>query len=400
LLAHGFHIRHPRLPWRALSCALLALVACTVAACGDSGETASDGGTVTIPYLGSSTGPAAGFKQDIQVPPRLATMELERSPRPGMPKVKFERLEDGLDPARAVKNFREAMKSDPIAVLGVTSNTSAAIAPLAKAEKVPFIATGASKVSIAADNRPWVYTPWADPAQVQGTAVKQWLELEPEVKRVVMVQNEQEAASKTQGDAAAGGLEAAGAELVGKVAFNTSTTDFAPLVTRAASYKPDGIIVASTPPQASAIDQAIRKQGIEASVYQIQNSIAEGFFTTIGDAAEGYYGGTTFYADASTPSVKEYVTEFEKLSGGVRPTYSQIYDGFRFLLAALEKADIAGKSTDEARDAVRLALDEVCITAVIGRKECFNDQGYIEQPPILLRFGKDGKATIAKGGAE
>lgn len=397
--SHTQGTRPRRRAARALPCAALAVAACTLAACGESEQVASGGETVTIPYLASTTGPAAGFKQDMVVPPQIVTMELENGDR-NLPKIEFDRMEDSLDPAQAVRNFREAMKEDPIAILGVSSNTSAAIAPLANAQKVPFIATGASKVSIASDNRPWVYTPWADPAKVQGTAVQQWLELEPDVKRVVMIQNEQEAASKTQGDAAAGGLEAAGAQLVGKVGFNTSTTDFAPLVTRAAGYNPDGIIVASTPPQASAIDQAIRKQNIDASVYQIQNSIAEGFFTTIGDAAEGYYGGTTFFAGADTPSVGKYVKEFEERSGGVRPTYSQIYDGFQFLMAAIEKANVEGKSTDEAREAVRQALDEVCIAAVIGREECFNDQGYIEQPPILLKFGKDGGATVADGGAQ
>lgn len=378
----------------------LAAVGLLAAGCGG-GATASGspGKTLTIPYIASTTGPAAGYKADFKVPPKLVKKMLGKTNGQKVPNVKFKFLEAGLSPSRGVRDFRQAMKSDPVVVMGGGSTVSTAVAPLANRAGVPFIATGASKVSIAAKNRPWVFTPWASPQQVQGAAVKRWLKHEPQIKRVVMLENVQDAASKTQGDAAAAGVKAAGKTLAGVVSFNTGTTDFAPLISKAKSLKPDGIIVASTPPEASSIDKAIKQSlGARISVYQIQNTLSQGFFTTVGAAAKGNYAGTTFYAGASSPGVQKYVTSFKKLSGGVRPTYAEIYDGFQFLTAALKKVDLAGKSTKDARKALDHALRNTCIDPVVGNKECFNSQGYVKKQPLLLRFDAHVHGTVVGPG--
>ena len=378
----------------ALSCAALGLATTSLAACGATTSEAVSGDSLTIPYLAAVAGPAAGAKEDIEVPPELIMQKVSGAEKSGkLPELKIVMHENNLDPTQAVRDFKNVMESDPVVILGAQSNTATAIAPLAARAKVPFVALGTSSVATAADNRPWVFTPWADAQEVQGQAVGQWLDKEPQVKKVVVIINEQEAASKVQGDAASKGAESADAEVVETVSIDTDTTDFAPVIARAKKADADGVIIATQPAQASALAEVIQEQNWDVSGYLIQNTLSEGFFTTVGDAADGFYAGSTFFAGSKEPTVAKYVADFKKLSGDIPPTYPQIYDGLELLVAALETVDLEGMTVTEAREAIRDALEAACTTAVTGQELCFNDDGYVEAAPILLTVGKGGSLT-------
>ncbi len=349
------------------------------------------GSTLIIPFLASNTGPAAAMRDDVRVPAMMVVNAANTAHRPGLPEFSIKFYDSQLDPKQAVRNYQEIVKSDPVLIMGSFSSTSGAVAPLANRDGIPFIAGFSSVADIARKNRPWVFNTTPDLVVVIGDGVKAWFKREPSVKKVVMIQDQKDLAATVQGDGAAKGVTAAGGTMVGTVTFETGATDFAAIVTRAKAMAPDGIVVASLPADGAAIVQEIRRQGMHASLFLVQSVLGQGFYQTVGNAAEGAYAATTFFVDDPSPAVQEYVKAFEKASGGLKPVFGLSYESWSFAVAALEKAQVVGKSVKDARLAVRKALETVTIKGVTGMPLHFNAEGFCPHPAILLRIGANGK---------
>lgn len=389
--------------------ALTALLLLTVAACGGSGSSpqasgssGSGGGgktigdTLTIPYLADITGPAASAKNEMLIPAQMVVDEINKASPQGVPKLKIKVYDSQEDPAQAIRNFQTIKDSNPVVVVGSYSATANPVAPVANDAGIPFIAGFTSVISIATDNRPNVFAATPDIAVLEGNALKSWQEAKPSVKRVVVIEDTKNVATSTQGDAAVAALKKLGMSVAGTVSFETGATNLTPLVQKAAGMHPDGVIIAALAPDMVALSKTVKQQGLakSASVFLLPSGLNAGFFKTIGDDADGYYGGTFFYPGASSPATVAYVNEFKKRSGGSPPGTDLEYTAWKLLAAALTEAKVQGMTVDQARAAVRDALTKASITGATGKERSFNSQGYEQPFDVVLKLGNGGSAQL------
>jgi ABC-type branched-subunit amino acid transport system substrate-binding protein len=347
-----------------------------------------------IPYLGSTTGPAAAFANDTTLPAQIAVEAINAEEIDNMPHLTIKQVDSQLDPAKAVANYREIVKDDPVIVVGSYSSEGTAVAPLANADKIPFVVAFSTVPDIPRKNRPYVYSPATEISHVAGVGIEKWLKAEPSIKTVAMIKDEKDVAASAQGGAAATAIEGAGKTLAGTVGFQTGATDFAASVTRALESSPDGVVVASLAGDAVAIVQEIRRQNKDVSIYLIQAAVGPAFLTSVGPAADGAYAGTDFYA--SDPRVADYTAAFKKLSGDKAPGYGFPYDAWLLLTRALADADLGCTTGAEAREKIRTALDAVETEGVTGDVIAFNDEGFTDRTGILVRLSGDGSIETVK----
>jgi branched-chain amino acid transport system substrate-binding protein len=378
--------------------AIVLTSALALSACGSgSGGTDVVGDEITIPVLSSTTGPAAPFAKDNTVPAELAVAEYNANRPDGAPTIVLATTDAQLDPGKAVAAYRSALAKNPVVYMGGLTAESSAIAPLANKDKIPFVPTLTSVVSVATANRPWTFVPAASYDDTMREGAGLWLGKEPSAKKVVLLGDDANSATKAQGTATTAGVKAAGREMGDTFTFQTGLTDFGPIIAKIKSSGADGIVVAALPNDAAAAMKEIRRQNVDKPVFLTQSALGSAFFSNVGDAARGAYGAGTFFAGDTSPGTVAYVKAFQEKSGGLPPSFDTPYLAWKLVLAAIGKADIKGKTVPDAREAIKDALGSVQITSLSGDTFAVNKDGYTPQKPILLQVGTDGKPAKVAG---
>lgn len=140
------------------------------------------------------------------------------------------------------------------------------------------------------------------------------------------------------------GFDLAGAEL-----YERSTKDFAPLLTKINALKPEAIdIGSSSPATAGLIVRQARELGYKGRFVQTGGA---GWLEVVEAAGKEAAAGlvNVLYTDTSTPGFKTLAAAYEKKAGH-RPNelIAPYYDGWRLVLAAIEKAGDVNDTTKVA----------------------------------------------------
>jgi branched-chain amino acid transport system substrate-binding protein len=147
--------------------------------------------------------------------------------------------------------------------------------------------------------------------------------------------------------------EAAGVQVREKVYYARGTTDFAPIVTRILSSRPDAVETASTPPgDVGVLVKQLRQVGFTGPIGHLGGPGTE----QAAQVAGGYGVLGDFYAYApynpDDPKIKEFQQQVQQaLNAAAEPNTPLWTPGARLVLAAIEKA-----GTMEDVEAVATAL--------------------------------------------
>ena len=147
------------------------------------------------------------------------------------------------------------------------------------------------------------------------------------------------------------GFDLAGAEL-----YERSTKDFAPLLTKILSLKPEAIdLGSSSPATAGLIVRQARELGYKGRFVQTGGA---GWLEVVEAAGKEAAAGlvNVLYTDTSTPGFKTLAAAYEKKTGHrANELIAPYYDGWRLVLAAIEKAGDVNDTTKVA-DAFKTVL--------------------------------------------
>jgi branched-chain amino acid transport system substrate-binding protein len=368
--------------------ATTAAAAATTTAAGGATTTAASATTpikVKIAYDGPTTGPAAGLASEITYPTQMALEDLKAM---GLD-IDLEQFDSQFDPARAVALYRDAIKDDPLAVMGSVSNSAAAIGPLANQASIPFIPALAAVLDVTTKNRPWVFTTSGDTQQFIGQGIKAWLTENSTITKVAAITDSKNVSTAAQGQWA---MDAAGDKAAESENFETGATDFAALVARAIGQGANGIVIASTPSDTAAIAKEIRRQGSQALIFIVQGAFSQEAIKAGGDTLAGAYVVGQWFSGLTNPETIAYEKRFLEKSGGKPAVWSHMYEAWMMLgRAILSVPGIQDMSLKDAREALRAALEKVQFPPVGGGAPIqFNAQGYTDRTAVLVELKADG----------
>ncbi len=349
---------------------------------------------IRIGVTGTFTGPAAA----IGIPYKQAS-ELFPSQVAGKP-VKWIVLDDGGDPAAAVKNARRFVDEDQVdAILGSTSPPgSMAMFDVATESKTPQLSL--APVPIPADKRTWLFNvPQAVPIMV--SAIVDHMAAQ-KVKTVGFI-----GFTDSWGDQNFGALqklaEAKGIKVVGNERYNRVDTSVTAQALKIFTENPDVVFIGGSASPAVLPHLALRDLGYKGQIYHSHGSVSRPVLQAGGKSLEGSIAptGPVIVADELPDSypTKKAALDFiriyeEKWGKGTRnPFAGYAWDGMLIVTSAIPEALKAGEpGTPAFRDGLRKAIEsgkEVQGTHAVYRYTPDDHYG-VDQRARVLVVVKDG----------
>ncbi len=220
--------------------------------------------------------------------------------------------DDQLQPAQSVLCFRKTISDGSMVELGPLTGTSwETIAPIANQLKMPALCFTASKAGISAPPYALRIAPPDDTAIPEGVA--EFMKLHPNVKKVAIAGDAQEASGAAGMELFAKMAKELGLEVVATAAYQTRTSDFSPDAIKLRGANPDAIFVSSLGPTSLPLVKELEIQGFDKPI--LLNSLVwagAGFIHAVGTAGKNVYtiGFSTNDPDPANPKYTDYVTRF------------------------------------------------------------------------------------------
>lgn len=314
---------------------------------------------IRIGVTGTFTGPAAA----IGIPNKQAA-ELFPKEVAGRP-VKWIVLDDGGDPAAAVKNARRFVDEDQVdAILGSTSPPgSMAMFDVATESKTPQLSL--APVPIPADKRTWLFNvPQAVPIMVSALVDHMGAN---KVKTVGYI-----GFTDSWGDQNFAALqklaEAKGIKVVGNERYNRVDTSVTAQALKIFSESPDAVFIGGSASPAVLPHLALRDLGYKGQIYHSHGSVSRPVLQAGGKALEGSIAptGPVIVADELPDGypTKKAAIDFiriyeEKWGKGTRnPFAGYAWDAMLIVTAAIPEALKGGEpGTPAFREALRKAIE-------------------------------------------
>ena len=282
--------------------------------------------------------------------------------------LQLQQEDDQLQPAQSVLLFRKLASEGAVVELGPLTGTSwETVGPIANAMKMPAICFTASKAGISAPPYALRIAPPDDTALPEGVA--EFLKAFPNVKRIAIAGDAQEASGAAGMELFAKYAKERGLEVVETAAYQTRTTDFSPDAIKIRGAKPDAVFVSSLGPTSLPFVKELEVQGFDKPI--LLNSLVwagAGFIHSVGSAGKRVYtiGFSTNDPDPANPKYTDYVQRFldrtKKTTNLPQPVNvcntTLAYDTVMLVAEILRKAGVDGTtSVDKARETIKTALE-------------------------------------------
>jgi branched-chain amino acid transport system substrate-binding protein len=236
---------------------------------------------------------------------------------PGV-KIELIKRDDTSNPEVGKRVAQELITRDHVQLLAgvILSPVAAAVAPLTKEAKVPFVITNAAGVSIPRIS-PYVvrtsFTLWQQCAPIGKWAAEQgW-------KTGFTGATDFIAGHDAEGGFTKGYTDGGG-KIVGKVNFPVQNPDFVPFVQRIKDAKPDvAFLWVPAQTQATAMMKAVRDLGLREaniSITSAQDLLPDEELQNMGDVIEGLITAGNYSTAAKRPANEAFLAEWNKEYGG------------------------------------------------------------------------------------
>lgn len=152
--------------------------------------------------------------------------------------------DDQLRPPEAVRGYRKLARDGAFVAFGPISSTAwETVVPLTGEDKLPIINTTAQKPQIG--NSKYTLRMTSHDLKMMPQGVAAFAKAEPRVKRVVIMGDVKEVATKTALNSFEREAKANGMQVLDTIDFTTQTTEFSPIVIKLRQLNPDAIMVSS-----------------------------------------------------------------------------------------------------------------------------------------------------------
>ena len=354
--------------------------------------------SVKIGHSAPLTGPQSHLGKDNENGARLAIEEANaKNLEIGGAKVKFELMgeDDQADGKQATTIAQRFVDAKVNGVIGHLN--SGATIPASKTYSdagIPQISPSATSPKYTEQGFKTAYRVMANDAK-QGPALAQFALNTLKAKSIAIIDDR---TSYGQGlaDQFETAVKSGGASVVAREFTNDKATDFAAILTKVKSKKPDIVFFGGMDPQAGPMAQQMKKLGIKVRLLMGDGGCTTEFPKLAGDAAEGHYcslpgvplekmpGGTAFK--------DRYQARFKDVQIQLYAPYA--FDATNVMIDAMKRAN----SVEPARYLAE--LPKTNFAGITGQIQ-FDDKGDIKDGQVTMyQFKAGGKEPVETiGGA-
>jgi branched-chain amino acid transport system substrate-binding protein len=334
----------------------------------------------------SQSGAAAVYGVSSRRGIELAVDRLNAAAGASDPLLSVTFLDDGTDPATAVRAMKKLSRSDKsLAVLGPTlSSVAFAADPLAQKDGLPVLGISNTAPGVTAIGD-YVFRDSLTEAVVVPNTVHVVLSHVPFTTAALIYQTGDAytvGAAQAFRDAAA----AEGVAIVSEQSFAPGTTDFSNEVGAMHDAAPGAVFIATFIADAAAIVQKARDVGFgaETAIVGGNGLNSSAFLTAAGAAAEGVWVGAAWNAAKPDAASLAFVADFTARYGFAPDQFAaQAYAGVQILSRAIRDA---GSTSDRA--AVRDALAAIAdLPTVLGSFSFSPERDAIVTPVVQVVSG-------------
>ncbi len=298
--------------------ALIAAVglATTVAACGSSGGGGGGGGGNGPIVIGTSISKTGVYAASADFALRGYQYWVDEiNAKGGLlgRQVQLKVMDDKSDPGTAIQLYTKLITQDRVDVIvgPYSSGISQAVAPLAEKNQMPMIQPEASASNIFDGTK--YNLQGIKPADAYLTEIPDVAaQTAPDAKTMAMFVNNTPATtamcSSLKASAAAKGIKT-----VFEQQYPNATSDFSSMVLAAKAQTPSIVVGCSYVPDSIGLTKEMSRQGLVPKVAGFSIGPAEPTFgQSLGKAADGVLGSTSWWPTLTTPGNKEFVAGFQK----------------------------------------------------------------------------------------
>lgn len=283
--------------------------------------------------------------------------------------------DDAYDPKRVASNMQKFVDVDDVDVVLTFGSTPAnVVAPLAEENKIVFIATSASDLSVADGKYGFDF---ATTPQVE--AEKMAKELNDRGYKKLAIAKINLEAFDSMLNSLRNEIAKYGIEIVSEEYFNPGTTDFNTAILKLQDANPDIIVVLTQSPTLELFAKQYNNLNVDIPLTAIESfGITE---------EKGLFEGS-WYVDAGYPD-EEFFTKYKEIYGEDPTTFSaDIYSTFHLIVEAYESFD-EKPSSDEVIEKLMSIQD---FDTPLGKVSA-NEKGVFESPATVKEI-KDGEAVL------
>lgn len=361
---------------RLVSLTVLALLLpFALAACGSgSGSDGSSSGPITIGQIASLTGNYTPLGTNDKLGAAQAVKEINDAGGVlGGRKLKIVVKDDKTAPDQAVVAFNDLAGQDVAAVVGSSfSNSSLAVIPIAERNKIPYVSTAAADEQVEPVRSFAFMTP-----PTAGAVAEQLLRYfqAQGMTKMAVAYDTKSAFAQTGWKKMSALAGKYGIDFVDKETFETTTTNFSPVLTHVRGSGADGLMVWATGAPGVIITKQFASANLDMPLVMSHAEASTLYTQPAGAAAQGVIVASSLAVvgpDLPDSKVKDEALKmakpFQQANGYYPPQFA--FDGYgavKLIAAAIEKA----KSADPEK--IQEALNTLTLTTPEGEYHYTSD---------------------------
>ena len=274
----------------------------------------------------------------------------------GVP-VNIDVRDTAFDPAKAVSEM-SAIVDNALVVLGPMDGPGFDAAGQVAADAKVHAIGAAAEHSIREKYSPYASSYMIDSDKGAAKAVKKWLELNPDFKKIVIFYIPSDNANTAEYELIKNSLADFGVELAGTVEVETGDLDLGPAATKALGYDADAYFVNLRTEEFSRAVIELRKRGVDEGKRMMGSfsAVSSNLFDLGGDALQDVYIWNKINPNSDDSGWLDFVAAFEA-DNGSRPdgnTGANFYESVYLIKNAIEDLQITGDPAirQEERDKI------------------------------------------------
>jgi branched-chain amino acid transport system substrate-binding protein len=345
---------------------------------------------VKIGHVGPMTGGIAHLGKDNELGAKLAIEELNaKKVKIGGQEIKFELLseDDGADPKQGTAAAQKLVDAKVNGVIGhLNSGTTIPASKIYNDAGIVQISPSATNPKYTLQGYKGAFRVVAHDGQLGGTLGKVAVK-EVKAKSIAII-DDRTAYGQGVGDEFEKSVKAAGGKVVGREFTNDKATDFAAILTKLKSKKPDLVFFGGMDAVAGPMMRQLKQLGMNVKFMGGDGICSEELAKLAGDAMSD---GQVICAEAGgvTKEKEKGMADFKakfkaKFNTDVQIYAPYVYDSVNVMVAAMQKAN----STDSAK--YLPALKTMSYDGVTG-KIAFDAKGDVKDGALTLYTYKGGK---------
>lgn len=341
---------------------------------------------VKIGHIAPLTGQQAHLGKDNENGVRLALEDLAgQNVMIDGKKVKFELLaeDDQADPKTATTVAQKLVDAKVNGIIGhLNSGTSIPASKLYSDAGLVQISPSATAVKYTDQGYKTTFRVMANDAQ-QGKVLGEYATKQLGAKKIAII-DDKTAYGQGLADVFEATVKAAGAEVVTREYTTDKATDFAAILTKVKSKKPDLLFFGGMDTQGAPMAKQLKTLGIKTKFLGGDGINTANFITTATADAEGSYASLPGVPLEKMPGGKAFGDKFTAKYGQIQLYAPYCYDAVMVMVEAMKKAN----SADPAKYLPELAkLSYTGVTATIS----FDEKGDLKGGAITMYQVKNGK---------